>query len=202
MPDENDVTRIGRGPADGWRAAEPPATVGFPNPENRRPDRHGIWTGAVALLATVVVLAIAVGAYFLWPRSGPKAQTVNVPAAATSSSPATKSMVGAVTMPRYSSPHLAGDTANWQMDSIGACSGTGGYSDMTAGASVTVYDGSGTIVGSGALVFGVRHGSTCEWDFGVNDLPDVPFYQVEVSHRGKITVANADLGNVAMSLGD
>ena len=32
-------------------------------------------------------------------------------------------------------------------------------------------------------------------------LPDVPFYQVEVSHRGKITVPNAELGQVALTLG-
>jgi hypothetical protein len=36
----------------------------------------------------------------------------------------------------------------------------------------------------------------------VNDLPDVPFYQVEVSHCGKVAVQKADLGGVALSLGD
>ena len=199
MPDENDVTRIGRGPANGWTPTQPPATVGFPNPDNPRPDRRGLLAGMAALGVTVLVGALVGAAYLLWPHSGPKAQTVNVPAAATSS-PATKSMLGKVTMPRYNSPRSPYDSPNWKMTSLG-CEGVGGFDDMAPGASVTVYDGSGTIVGSGGLVFGIRHGDTCEWDFGINDLPDVPFYQVEVSHRGKITVANEDLGRVALSLG-
>lgn len=179
------------------------STQGLPFPGAPRPPRRrgGLLAGLVALAATVLLGAIVAGAYYLGHSSSaaPKPQTAKAPAAV-ASTPATKSMVGKVTMPRYSTPHSPYDTPNWKMTSLG-CQGVGGFDDMGAGTSVTVYDASGTIVGSGGLVFGIRHGDTCEWDFGINDLPDVPFYQVEVSHRGKITVANADLGQVALTLG-
>lgn len=100
-------------------------------------------------------------------------------------------------------------------DSLGwedpQCFGRGGYDDISAGTSVTVYDATGTIVGTGALDVGslvVRKDAdyedwftgVCEFAFAVS-VPPSDFYQVEVSHRGRSTVQLADVGSVALSIG-
>ena len=70
----------------------------------------------------------------------------------------------------------------------GICAGDGGYDDLAAGASVTVYDGSSAIIGGGFVDSATYNGSSCVLSF---DIPDIPagrgFYQVEISHRGKIS---------------
>jgi hypothetical protein len=86
----------------------------------------------------------------------------------------------------------------------GPCSGTGGYSDIGEGASVTVYDGGGQVVATGALEAGRRVGLNCEFGVWVANVPAGPkFYQVEVSHRGKVTLSaeDAQAGRFAASLG-
>lgn len=90
----------------------------------------------------------------------------------------------------------------------GSCEGTGGYSDITPGAAVTVYDASGAVVGSGSLGNGSSMGSggfgACEFGLSVQGVPEgSKFYQVEISHRGKLTVSAADAkaGRFASSLG-
>ncbi|MEK6440133.1 hypothetical protein [Pseudonocardia sp. T1-2H] len=83
-----------------------------------------------------------------------------------------------------------------------SCSGSGGYSDIDTGSSVTVYDGSGAVVATGMLGSGrATSSSTCEF---VVTVPDVPagsdFYQVEVSHRGKVTFEGRRLQTDGVSL--
>lgn len=86
------------------------------------------------------------------------------------------------------------------------CRGAGGYKDILEGAGVTVYDAMGKIVGSGRLEQGAEanHGG-CMFPIVVPAVPGgSAFYQVEVSHRGKITVSEAEArsGQLSMVLGD
>ncbi|GAA1881710.1 hypothetical protein GCM10009836_73730 [Pseudonocardia ailaonensis] len=85
-----------------------------------------------------------------------------------------------------------------------SCTGSGGYRDIGAGTGVTVYDASGAIVGTGRLSTGrATSSSTCEFTFTVPDVPTGgDFYQVEISHRGKVTVDADELANgPALTLG-
>jgi hypothetical protein len=85
MPDENEVTRIGR-PDYGPPLIDPAETVaGYPAVRPRK-DRSGLIVGLIALVATMALAAVAAATYFLWPGSGPKAQTVGAPSAAATSS--------------------------------------------------------------------------------------------------------------------
>lgn len=74
------------------------------------------------------------------------------------------------------------------------CYGYRGMSDLNQGTSVTVYDASGTIVGAGVLGSGTspdRMG--CMFPFEVKGVPaGEDFYQVEISHRGRVTVSAED----------
>ena len=89
-----------------------------------------------------------------------------------------------------------------------ACTGSGGYDDIRQGAAVTVYDDAGKVVGTGALDAG-RYASEdstapCLFPVSVAGVPGGSrFYQVEVSHRGKVTVsaAEAKAGGFAATLG-
>ncbi|MFD5940259.1 hypothetical protein [Streptomyces griseus] len=84
------------------------------------------------------------------------------------------------------------------------CYGTGGYDDIKEGASVTVYDGAGGIAATGSLGHSEYIAGLCMYDIAVKDVPaDQKFYQVEVSHRGKVhlTVKQAKAGELTASLG-
>lgn len=84
------------------------------------------------------------------------------------------------------------------------CSGSDGYGDISEGTQVAVYSASGEVIGVGALGAGSRTTpSTCVFDVQVPDVPlGESFYQVEVSHRGRVTVAAVDAEYVMLSLGD
>ena len=78
------------------------------------------------------------------------------------------------------------------------CATNDGYSDLAPGASVTIKDGSGSIIGTGQLQSGLfltdtPLGERCSFAFSVSGLPDEPFYSIEVSHRGAVNYSNADL---------
>jgi hypothetical protein len=80
---------------------------------------------------------------------------------------------------------------------VTSCSGTGGYDDVRDGLQVVVRDGEGTIIGRGELVTD-RAASTaspngCTFDFTVDSLPEVDFYNVEIGDRGELTYSFADL---------
>ncbi|MFB4317272.1 hypothetical protein [Actinomadura sp. 21ATH] len=162
----------------------------------------------VALLAAAaVVIAVLSGALVLAlatdgdpPAAGPASPS----ASATGARPTTVTVRGTVTMERYEDPKSQIRTANWERTDgagIPACEGVGGFDDMAEGTSVTVYDSAGAIVAVGALEQGVPVGSRCEWAFAIYRVPDQPFYQVEVSHRGQVAVQRADAGTVALKLG-
>jgi hypothetical protein len=85
------------------------------------------------------------------------------------------------------------------------CGGSGGYSDITTGTAVTVYNAAGTVLSQGALGTGRPEGAgTCVFSLAAPNVPaGEKFYLVEVSHRGRIMVQPEDAraGKVALSLG-
>lgn len=191
LGDDRENVRIGRG------FGEPPMP---PAPRRRKGPVIAVVVAGGVALAAIVGLSLALVA--ATHGKGSTATTTAPARAAVATTPVAPAMVGTLSMPRFTSPHTAYDTANWKVNSIGSCEGLGGYSDIAATTSVTVYDGSGKIIGVSGLTFGIRHGQTCEWEFGVPNLPDEAFYQVEVAHRGKVAVQKADLAVVSLTLGD
>lgn len=91
-----------------------------------------------------------------------------------------------------------------QYASQGACEGTGGYDDIREGTQVTVYSSAGEVLGTGYLDSSTYLDPVCEFELTVDGVPTgYDFYQVEVSHRGKIAVSDdeARAGEVALTLG-
>jgi hypothetical protein len=60
---------------------------------------------------------------------------------------------------------------------------------------VVVKDQTGSIVATAPLGTPLFDGPTqgCVASFTVENVPDAPFYSIEVGHRGAITYSNADL---------
>lgn len=92
------------------------------------------------------------------------------------------------------------------------CSAFGGYDDLRAGTSVTVYDAAGKVVGTGALQAGHlpvgddgndRYSAQCAFDWEVSNVPRVTtFYQIEIGRRGKIVASAAEAtGSLDSTLG-
>jgi len=85
------------------------------------------------------------------------------------------------------------------------CGGVSGYDDIRQGAAVTVYDESGKVLATGALGAGTPKGlHGCDFTVTVRDVPKgSKFYQVEVSHRGKINLSSsaAEAGLFGATLG-
>lgn len=86
-----------------------------------------------------------------------------------------------------------------------ACFGTGGFSDIAAGAQVTVTDQAGATIALGKLTTGRARGEGgCSFGFYILDVPlGKGFYGVEVSHRGVIRFAESEVttSQVKVSLG-
>lgn len=84
------------------------------------------------------------------------------------------------------------------------CRGRGGYDDIADGTSVTVYDAAGGVAATGALGKSKYAIGACAFTVTVDDVPKgEKFYQVEVSHRGKVQLSakDAEDGKLAASLG-
>lgn len=79
----------------------------------------------------------------------------------------------------------------------GACSTSGSYGDITAGADVTVRDDTDKVVGSAFLAAGTLAMTTakpvCVFDFTVTGIPDAKSYAIEIGHRRGVTFSAADL---------
>ncbi|MFE9949307.1 hypothetical protein ACFYRJ_17450 [Streptomyces sp. NPDC005531] len=85
-----------------------------------------------------------------------------------------------------------------------SCRGTRGYDDIAEGTSVTVYDAAGKVAATGSLGKSSYTLGICEFKVTVDDVPKgEKFYQVEVSHRGKVqmTAKEAEAGEMAATLG-
>ncbi|MCE6999502.1 hypothetical protein LZG04_32520 [Saccharothrix sp. S26] len=88
--------------------------------------------------------------------------------------------------------------------SSGECAGYRGYDDIYEGSQVTVYDAAGKAVGLGRLYNAQYSAGSCVFEFTVGNVPlGDEIYQVEVSHRGKVSykVEDAKSGRVSLSLG-
>lgn len=87
----------------------------------------------------------------------------------------------------------------------GGCEGSGGYSDITAGAQVVVRDGDGTKVGLGVLGPGAWGGGgsgLCVFPFNIQGVPSGGgVYSVEVAGRGEVAFTEDDAEDVVLTLG-
>lgn len=79
------------------------------------------------------------------------------------------------------------------------CEGTGGYSDIGTGASVTIRNGEGDVLGAADLGKGKPsdngvQAAYCDWTVELSDVPaDEDFYVAEVASRGEVTSSREDL---------
>jgi hypothetical protein len=139
--------------------------------------------GLLLLLVFAAVLAVRVGI-----------GREQAPAAATTTT--RTSMTGTLTLHDPDAGNKYGEV----------CSGTSGYDNVDAGASVVVTNEQGTVIGTGSLGLGsTSPDRDCVFNFTVADLPEARFYGVEVSHRGKVTFSREQLEqdrwNVELTLG-
>lgn len=67
----------------------------------------------------------------------------------------------------------------------GICFGIGGYDDIGVGMAIIITDQSGTVIGT-AFADSAEQTSirTCRISAVIENVPEVPFYQVQASHRG------------------
>jgi hypothetical protein len=87
---------------------------------------------------------------------------------------------------------------------IDRCQGVGGYADLRPGATVTVYDSKGRVVGLAPLGSGISSAMSCTFPFEVPDVPaDSRNYTVEIGNRGKTTFLPdvAKSGQIALTVG-
>lgn len=69
----------------------------------------------------------------------------------------------------------------------GTCTGSGGYDDLSQGASVTIHDPTGKVIATGALQEGHGvDGIGCLFNWRITNVPREKFYGVEISHRGTV----------------
>lgn len=114
------------------------------------------------------------------------------------SGPATHTLTGTFT--------LTADNSSFDVDvTVPTCKGNGGYADFRPGMSVAVKDQSSTIIASGVTVFDHWESGHCRLAFSVANVPDVPFYSIEVGRRGALTYSRDDLASknwaVVLTLG-
>lgn len=83
----------------------------------------------------------------------------------------------------------------------GACQGNGGYSDIRAGVSVVVKDSTGTIIGTGPLLYASKASNEthCAFTFSFGIAP-TDFYVVSVGNRGGVTYSRAQLEGAGWNL--
>jgi hypothetical protein len=102
---------------------------------------------------------------------------------------------------------ITGEFALFDSELGSDCQGSGGYSDIGPGASVTVRNEKGETIGTSNLGSGEHiSGFGCTYDFTVDGVPNAKFYRIEVSHRGEVEYSRAEIEaadwNVNLSLGD
>lgn len=167
----------------------PPAGLGCPPPPGYRgaqrgPRRAGLVVAGVlgGVLASVLVVGLVAG-------GSPVVAPATFDVGGTLSLPARSSQIGSFT---GSSTEGA------------ACEGAGGYSDISAGRAVTVYDPEGTLVGAGVLSRGTVSYPSCTFAFTVTGVPaGSTLYEVEISHRGRIPFTQDEAAaGLSLSLGD
>lgn len=179
--------------------SDEPAPTPPPTPSADAPTPHQPRPWPALLIAGALGVAVGAGGVgAAWtmstePAAKPKQAATTAPASAQAAS---FTLVGSLTLAGF---------GHWTSGGVSGCAGTGGYSDIGEGASVTVYDGSGQVIAVGALSSGSLSGTSCDFPVTVTNVPDgARFYQVEISHRGKVTLSGTDAktGHFAASLGE
>ena len=115
---------------------------------------------------------------------------------APAATPSTLTVDGSVLV-RGSSPQVVTE------DELTCVTG-GGYTDVREGAQVVVTDAAGKTIGLGLLGAGSwKRNVGCIFLFTVSDVPvGQRFYGVEVSHRGRVQYAAAEMSSpIEMSIG-
>jgi len=167
-----------------------PAAVSPPTPApSKRPTALLVAIGIIVALVVSLAVTIFVLIQKDTPTTGEAAVTPSATTAAT--------FIGGGYLELAGTFVPAGDGES--------CRGSGGYSDIAAGSSVTITDSSGKVVALGQLEDG-RPGlpGTCALHFRVEGIPrGSGFYGVEVSHRGKVQVRESELavGRAQLALG-
>lgn len=87
------------------------------------------------------------------------------------------------------------------------CAGEGGYDDIQEASQVVVRDGAGAVLATADLGIGLHIlPDTCSFITKIPDVPLVPFYAVEISHRGELVYSRAEMEakgwSVHLTLGD
>jgi hypothetical protein len=165
-------------------AAAPDAATAYPAPRRRR-----AWPWILGAAAAAVVL-VGVSLAVLATRPDPK------PAAATP--PPTLTITGEIV--------LTQGQFVWDANPP-TCGGYRGYDDIALGASVTVTDPSGKVVGATRLSRATpqvdpadaQRAVGCTLSFQVINVPaGLGFYGVEVSHRGVVQRRESELTNIQL----
>jgi hypothetical protein len=102
-------------------------------------------------------------------------------------------------------------TSDAESDGACGCQGASdsGFDDIADGTAVTVYNAAGDVVATGELTDSTPDDpdliGSCTFQVRADDVPEAEkFYQVEVSHRERLTLSaqDAEAGNLAATLGD
>lgn len=171
----------------------PPLPAEPPPPPRASRKRTVITALAGALAGAVIVGAAWLATSTSDSPTGTKAATASN--AASKTTPGTFTLLGTFVL-----------TEGAIDDGALGCEGTGGYDDIGLGTSVTVYDAAGTVIAASELVLSDFDSAarSCSFDISVDNVPDGErFYQVEISHRGKVQLSaeEAKSGGFSGSLG-
>ena len=163
-------------------APNPYDPTGAPDAAPTRASNKRFWMGfAAGIGAATLVAGIAAGSMALIH---------------TASGPGTFEITGTLT--------LTGRTTTSGLPSDFKCAGSGGYTDISPSASVTVSDESGKLLAKGRLTGSSGGTGHCVFDFTVSDVPrGSDFYKVEISHRGAVTYTESEAeSGPSLSLGN
>ena len=160
-------------PASSPPGVSTPVTEG---PVSKRSTSRG--KPLAAILAAIVVIATLAGVgYYAVGPGGAKPSPTPSP----TPSPITHVVTGALV--------LSASSSITAIDSF--CQGTGGYSDLSAGASVILRDENDTILASTSLDPGSGSKSRCSFSFTLPDVSDTAkFYAITISHRGTLSYSH------------
>ncbi len=167
-----------------------PAPAAEQPPLAARPRRVGL----IAALAGGALLLMAATGISVWLLTRPDSKPPTARGSA-SSAPALNPVTvsGELVLQR--------GQFSWQSAADPTCSGLNGFSDLAAGAQITVTDAAGKVLAVGSLQRGVAEGittdgraTTCSLRFTVSGVPGgVGPYGVEVSHRGVVRFNEGEL---------
>jgi hypothetical protein len=80
------------------------------------------------------------------------------------------------------------------------CAGTGGYADIRSGTNVVLKDGDGKLLATGSLGNPTGSGSQCTFTYTLKNVPDSPFYTIEVGSRGDLSYSLEEMRGKAWSI--